>query len=143
VEYAGRPRRKQSEKKVTLPGRKQVYRGCDAEGMLRGDTIALTDEAFTAQTGLADSAPRPGGNTQPLLARVMAEGERIDAPSTLGELREYHAAQIQRLPTALRALDAQDSYPVSVSTALRQLGEQTDQYIRRHLEAETERLGID
>ena len=42
-EYAGEPRRKLSEGKVTWPGRKQVWRAYDAQGRMRGDVLSVED----------------------------------------------------------------------------------------------------
>ncbi|MGD8853751.1 MAG: nicotinate phosphoribosyltransferase [Gammaproteobacteria bacterium] len=142
VEYAGRPRRKLSEKKATRPGRKQVYRHYDPKGLMRGDTIALEEEAMERVASAAREAAE-ASSVEPFLQSVMVSGERVDAPRSLGEIREYHRMQMQRLPEALLALDAGDTYSVSVSRALDALGEQTDADLRRDLAGEAQELGID
>ena len=40
-EYAGKPRRKLSEGKVTWPGRKQVWRSYGTDGRMRGDILSV------------------------------------------------------------------------------------------------------
>ena len=114
-EYAGAARRKRSEGKATWPGRKQVFRRCDAAGRMAGDTLTL-------ETGSA-----PG---EPLLRAVMRDGRRIEASPPLAELRAYAQRQLAVLPEALRDLDAAAAYPVEVAEPLRELARQVD--ARRH-----------
>ncbi|MGD2075706.1 MAG: hypothetical protein PVG38_12425, partial [Gammaproteobacteria bacterium] len=107
-----------------------------------GDTIALEEEAMDRVASAAREAAE-ASSVEPFLQSVMVSGERVDAPRSLGEIREYHRMQMQRLPEALLALDAGDSYSVSVSRALDALGEQTDADLRRDLAGEAQELGID
>src|SRR5215813_5291959 len=44
-EYAGRPRRKLSEGKVTWPGRKQVWRSFGGDGRMCGDFLSLENDS--------------------------------------------------------------------------------------------------
>jgi nicotinate phosphoribosyltransferase len=126
VEYASVARRKYSEKKATFPGRKQVYRHYDGQGFMCGDIVALEHEPATTAMGEA------------LLLQVMMQGELCGTPESLEEMREYHREKVKKLPFALRSLQARDTYPVSVSRALQDLGKQTDNFIHRHVEAESE-----
>ena len=66
------PIMKLSKDKITLPGRKQVYRFKDEAGNFEKDTIALADEKVDGE---------------PLLVKVMEKGKLIyDFPS-LDEIR--------------------------------------------------------
>jgi len=107
VEYAGQPRMKLATHKVTLPGRKQVFREADEAGTLQRDVIARADEVA------------PG---RPLLQPVMRGGKR--EPGALPDLagaRDHARQERQRLPGVLRGVEAAaTAYPVSVSDALRQ-----------------------
>ncbi|MYE46382.1 MAG: nicotinate phosphoribosyltransferase, partial [Chloroflexi bacterium] len=116
--YAGRGRIKLSAAKETLPGRKQVFRLRDAAGLARGDVIARAAERLEGE---------------PLLEQVMRGGERLEAGMrTLEDARERAAAERERLPAALRALEAPDvPYPVEVSTALRAEAEALRDELRR------------
>ena len=67
-EYAGTPKRKLSEGKVTWPGRKQVWRSYDADGRMRGDILSLENDT------------QPG---EPLIVPVMRAGKRIAPAPTL------------------------------------------------------------
>jgi nicotinate phosphoribosyltransferase len=80
VEYDGRPVMKLSSAKATLPGRKQVFRRPDGDGVL-----ALWDE------------PVPAG-AEPLLRTVMSGGRRLGPPDTLPQAHIRLAADLAGLP---------------------------------------------
>ncbi len=103
VEYAGIPRRKRSEGKATFPGRKQVFRHFDADGVMCGDVLTLADDPLDGV---------------PLLRAVMRGGRRVGAADSLAELRDRAAAAVSRLPQALRRLDSAGGYPVTTGRAL-------------------------
>lgn len=115
TEYAGVPRRKRSEAKATWPGRKQVYRRHDADGVMDGDHLALEGDACE---GLA------------LLQPVMAAGERTAPSPGLDASREYARAQLAGLPAALRGLDPAAPYPVVVCESIGRLAQRLDAGMR-------------
>jgi nicotinate phosphoribosyltransferase len=95
------PIMKLSEGKVTLPGRKQVYRFKDAKGNYTKDMIALADEKV---------------NAEPLLTKVMENGKvTYDLPS-LGEIRVAAAENLSRLPDKYKT--GPQEYPVERSQNL-------------------------
>src|SRR4030043_422604 len=97
------PIMKLSEGKVTLPGRKQVYRFNDKNGNFAKDMIALTDEKVKGK---------------PLLVKVMEKGEIIyDLPS-LDEIRVTAAESLSKLPEKYRKLTGAPTYPVELSQDL-------------------------
>jgi nicotinate phosphoribosyltransferase len=110
-EYAGTPKRKLSEGKVTWPGRKQVWRAYDADGRMRGDILSL--EADT----------QPG---EALIVPVMLGGKRLAPAPTLAQLRERAAADLARLPSPLARLESSFDYPVQVANVLTALAGQID-----------------
>jgi nicotinate phosphoribosyltransferase len=115
-EYDGRPRRKRSTGKATLPGRKQVWRRADANGVFSGDTVALADEA-------------PPASQVPLLAQVMRVGRRLAPSPALGSARAHCAAQLASLPPALKRIEGPwTGYPVAMSPAIRELAEEVDRH---------------
>jgi nicotinate phosphoribosyltransferase len=99
VEDAAGPKMKLASGKVTLPGRKQVWRLADR------DVVALHDEDV------------PGG--RPLLVPVMAGGRRTGS-EPLATVRERCGAALAGLPADLRSLDPapQPVWPVDVSPGL-------------------------
>lgn len=102
-EYGGRPRRKRSEGKATWPGRKQVWRRYDDAGRLAGDVLTLEGDS---QAG------------EPLLEPVMKGGRPLGAAPALSQIRDRAAAELARLPDALRSLSPATTYPVTVSPRL-------------------------
>ncbi|MDD5249846.1 MAG: nicotinate phosphoribosyltransferase [Rhodocyclaceae bacterium] len=115
-EYAGRPRRKRSEGKATWPGRKQVYRSVDAAARFVADLLTTADDA------------QPG---EALLQPMMRAGRRLAPSPQLTQVRDYAAAQLARLPPALRSLDAAPAYPIAVSARLRELAQAVDRQQRQ------------
>ena len=105
VEYAGRGRIKLSTGKVSLPGRKQVFR-VEERGEAVRDVIARADEEL------------PG---RPLLRTVMQGGRRTEAGrAEMDEARAEAARALGGLPSRLRRLEPADPpYAVEVSEALR------------------------
>jgi nicotinate phosphoribosyltransferase len=100
------PIMKLSEGKVTLPGRKQVYRFKDRNGNFEKDVIALADEKV---------------NGEPLLVKVMEKGEIIyDLPS-LDEIRTTTAENLSKLPEKYKTITGAPEYPVELSQDLERL----------------------
>ncbi len=104
VEYAGKPRLKLSSHKVLYPGRKQVFRTYH-DDKFAGDVVGRFDEQLDGE---------------PLLQPVMRHGRRLPAGAIpLAAARQYCKTQINRLPAALRQLEASESpHVVSTSHAL-------------------------
>jgi nicotinate phosphoribosyltransferase len=113
MEYGGKPRRKRSEGKATLPGRKQVFRRCAASGEMIGDTLTLETD-------------RPEG--EPLLHAVMRAGRRLAPAEPLTAIRARAAESLARLPAHLRRLDTEPPYPVTIAPALKALAQTVDEF---------------
>jgi nicotinate phosphoribosyltransferase len=107
VEYAGTPRRKRSEGKATWPGRKQVFRSYAADGTIQADVVGLTDEQLEGE---------------PLLKPAMRSGRRVAGLPDLTRSRRLAAAELARLPPALRRLQS-GGVAVEISSELRALAE--------------------
>ncbi len=110
-EYGGQPKRKLSEGKATWPGRKQVWRTYDAQGVMRGDVLSLETDK---QAGEA------------LIVPVMRAGKRIGAAPTLAQIRERAVRELARLPEPLKRLETGHDYPVKIADALSKLAAQLD-----------------
>ncbi|MGZ8182468.1 MAG: nicotinate phosphoribosyltransferase, partial [Methylobacter sp.] len=111
-EYAGIARRKRSEGKATWPGRKQVYRNYNDDGIMSGDTVTI------------ENAPCSG---QPLLQLVMQGGKLVAKQPTLIEAREQAQRQLKSLPAPLRQLRNTPEYPVIISAELQALAKIVDE----------------
>jgi nicotinate phosphoribosyltransferase len=105
VDDAQGPKMKLAEGKVTLPGRKQVWRSAER------DVLGLHDEDV------------PGG--RPLLARAMAAGRRVEPPEPLDAVRNRCMATLAALPPEVRSLEPADDpvWPVEVSDGLQALAD--------------------
>jgi nicotinate phosphoribosyltransferase len=102
VEYGDRPVMKLSAGKVTAPGRKQVFRGPEA------DVVALRGE-------------EPPAGHEPLLVPVMRDGRRLAPAEPLSEASRRCAAELAALPAAARALRGAVPRQVRESPSLVQL----------------------
>ncbi len=118
VEYDERPVLKLSTDKVSLPGRKQVWRDTGAGSGLE-DMIGLEEE--TAHAG------------RPLLHQVMVKGSRSGAEDTLADARARCATGLAVLPVGLRSLEpAEGPWPVTTSKSLDALADGARQAIGGH-----------
>ena len=102
MEYAGRPRFKNSLGKATIPGRKQVFREFSDKTMVRDLLTTEGDEV----SGV------------PLLEKVMSGGRRIYEPKDLKEIVAYTQSQLNALPAHFKSLKTKPAYPVKISPAL-------------------------
>ena len=100
------PIMKLSEGKVTLPGRKQVFRFKDKNGNFAKDEIALADEKVKGE---------------PLLVKVMENGEiTCDLPS-LDEIRATASENLSKLLEKYKKLTNAPTYPVELNRDLENL----------------------
>jgi nicotinate phosphoribosyltransferase len=108
VEDADGPKMKLATGKVTLPGRKQVWRGAE------GDVVGLADEGCAGR---------------PLLRKVMAGGSRLRPTESLATVRARCTGALAALPDGVRSLDrvAPDeapAWPVTPSAGLQALADE-------------------
>ena len=118
-EYGGAPRRKNSDKKATWPGRKQVWRRYDADGRMASDRIALA------------RSPAAANGAESLLDCVMRDGRRLRAAPPLDEIRVRAKRDLERLPEPLRRLAPDATYPVEIGADLVDLAALVDRRIHR------------
>lgn len=110
--YAGVARRKRSPGKATWPGIKQVSRHYDDAGRMAGDTVHLVGEDASGTA---------------LLQPCMRRGRSLERLPTLDQSRAHHAAECQRLPSALMGLgNAHEAYAVEFSGGLHDLVARVD-----------------
>jgi nicotinate phosphoribosyltransferase len=100
------PIMKLSKDKITLPGRKQVFRFKKADGSFKKDVIAIADESVEGE---------------PLLVKVMEKGKlSCDLPS-LEQIRVTALKNLSKLPEEYKALTNAPTYPVELSQNLQNL----------------------
>jgi nicotinate phosphoribosyltransferase len=100
------PIMKLSEDKNTLPGRKQVYRFTNQEGIMEKDVIALADEQVQGDG---------------LLAKVMEKGKIIYNFPSLDDIRSSSSENLSKLPERYKALTHAPVYPIELSRNLQLL----------------------
>ena len=110
VRFDGRDVRKLSPGKVTLAGRKQVFRQRDHNGNYRADIIGVADETLEGH--------------RPLLEAVMTEGEIDGILPSLEDIRSRFQKNFSALGEDFKSLDKKKTYPVSISKKLQKLQEQ-------------------
>ncbi len=105
VDGKRRPTAKTSEGKATFPGRKQVWRCMGLSGEYTEDFVAATGEAGPERA-------------EALLTCVMRNGERLETPRSLSDVRACSRDKVERLPANLRTLENGQEYPVRISDCL-------------------------
>jgi len=122
----GKPRIKLSENvsKITLPHRKQVFRIVDEEGNFLGaDAITLSDEeeVHTMHHPMfpLKSLSVKDNKKEPLLHKIMENGERQLKPLSLSEIKRYSTERLRRLPAEFKRFNYPHQYKVGLSEKLR------------------------
>ena len=100
------PIMKLSKDKITLPGRKQVYRVKNKIGFFEKDVIALADEKAQGE---------------PLLFKVMEKGKIIYTLPSLDTIRVNVAKNLSKLPDGYKLLTGAPVYQVELSKNLQKL----------------------
>jgi len=100
------PTMKLSRDKVTLPGRKQVFRAIGKNGRFAGDVIALETERIKGR---------------PLLSKVMGSGKVVREGPSLKEIRERFKRNLDLFPAGLRSISLRQRYPVVISPGLKRM----------------------
>jgi len=100
------PTMKLSKGKITLPGRKQVFRVRDRMCNFVKDCIGLHNEKCEGE---------------PLLVKVMEKGEIVYRLPTIEAIRERALENLSRLPEKYKRLRKAPLYPVELSPALKRM----------------------
>jgi nicotinate phosphoribosyltransferase len=104
VRFNGRDVCKFSPGKITLAGKKQVFRKQDDDGRLQNDVIGLRDEVMPDRT--------------PLLEPVMENGRIVRSLPELETIRNRFAENFAQLDDTYKQLESGAVYPVDVSERL-------------------------
>ncbi len=104
------PIMKLSKDKITLPGRKQVYRFKDEAGCFKKDVIALANETVAGEG---------------LLVKVMEKGKLSYSLPSLEQIRATASENLSKLPDKFKTLRDAPIYPVELSQNLQNLVETT------------------
>ncbi|MDJ0797729.1 MAG: nicotinate phosphoribosyltransferase [Calothrix sp. MO_167.B12] len=116
VDIEGIPVMKESEGKVTYPGRKQIFRSFEG-GKIKSDRLGLiTENSLEEET---------------LLQLVMKDGKPMQSPETLAAIRQRTTTSVASLPAATRQLNNPQLVTVNISPALQELTIQTRNRIKQ------------
>jgi nicotinate phosphoribosyltransferase len=109
------PAMKLSKDKLTLPGKKQIFRQKDKKGKYAKDVIGLEDEEVSGER---------------LLIKVMQNGEIVyDLPS-LDEIRNSALKNLKELSQRYKKLKNAPKYPVELSPKLEEIKEELSNELR-------------
>lgn len=114
-EYDGIPRIKTSEGKLTLPGKKQVFRAIGADGHFYADLIGLADE--TASLVARQFNPIPS-EVATLLSLQFKDGRRLMPRPMLTESRARFLNTLERLDQLYKELEQPEAFPARYTFAL-------------------------
>jgi nicotinate phosphoribosyltransferase len=106
VEYNDRSVLKLSPGKISLPGKKQVFRISDEQGQLQRDIIGLRDENVAG--------------AESLLKRVMTAGKIIAPLPSLAESRSKFLSEFAKLPEPIKRIRNSENYLVEQSARLQE-----------------------
>ncbi len=136
VEHNGHPTIKLSDniEKSTSPGKKQIYRLTDPEGVFyEADALVLENEVWAEKQDALIIDPRnplrrkrilAPKRCEPLLVQVMKDGKRTRLPDSLQTIRERRIVGLNRLDSSYKRLVNPHVYKVGVSQALWRLKEE-------------------
>ncbi len=103
------PRMKLSKGKVTLPGKKSIFRVIGSDGKFKKDLITEEKEKPSIKDGY------------PLLVKVMEKGNIIYDPPSLPKIRERFLENLGKLPDELKKIDEVNDYKVEISQSLKNI----------------------
>jgi nicotinate phosphoribosyltransferase len=103
------PAMKLSKGKVTLPGKKQIFRQRDKNGRYAKDIIGLEDEEIKGEH---------------LLVRIMEDGRITYELPSLEEMRRVTLKNLSELPEKYKRLRGSSAYPVELSCRLSKIRSQ-------------------
>jgi nicotinate phosphoribosyltransferase len=110
------PAMKLSKGKITLPGKKQIFRRKDDKGKYVKDVIGLADERVQGE---------------PLLLNVMEKGRIVGALPSLEEIRRYASTSLSCLQEKYKKLRNAPLYPVELSPKLSEIKRKLRSQLRR------------
>lgn len=145
IEIDGQPKVKISNnvEKMTLPGKKHVYRYFDDAGRFQIDGIQLQEEAESparlVHPHYAHQTKRVGGlGKYELHQTVIEAGKRVIDIPHFTESKQYAAEQLERLPQEHRRFENPHIYKVGITDKLMNLRDELVTRYRGEIYQETE-----
>jgi len=106
--YNNVPKIKISEEKTTYPGKKQVYRIYEDNGMFKEDVLALEEEQGPS-------------NSENLLIPIMKNGNLIEKLPKIDEIRAFYLKNIKKLPDKYKKLEEIRTFNLKISDKFEEL----------------------
>lgn len=132
VRYEGRPVRKLSAGKATIPGAKQVWRPLDGGAGIGGAGIGGDGgDGGDAGGDLIAERDEVVDGAEPLLAPVVVGGRRVVPRPSLDDGRRRLDADLAALPLSARELRDPTPLTARFSPTLLALAEAADEFVRR------------
>lgn len=116
MEYNNISKIKTSENKMTYPGKKQLFRFYENNGMFKEDLLSL------------DNEPSPP-NSEPLLIKVLEKGESTIELPKLDQIKMLYLENIKKLPESYKQLNENHIFKLKISDKLKEL---TNSLKRKH-----------
>lgn len=137
LSYAnGEPRLKLSEtvSKINLPGKKQVYRLLNEDGSFYGgEVVALSNEdnfeMMYHSTDPKKTRELAEFEKEPLLGKVVENGQRISKPRSVEEVSAFSRQQLEKLSGEFKRFDNPHIYKIGLTRKLKKL---RDTLVQRH-----------
>ncbi|MDZ7657696.1 nicotinate phosphoribosyltransferase [Fodinibius sp.] len=137
LSYAnGEPRLKLSEtvSKINLPGKKQVYRLFNEDGSFYGGEVVALDGESDIDMMYHPTDPKKTRNLsefqkEPLLEKVVEDGERLTESRSVQEITEFSRKQLSRLPGEFKRFENPHIYKIGLSGKLK---DQRDTLVEHH-----------
>jgi nicotinate phosphoribosyltransferase len=111
--------------KVTLPGRKQVYRFTDETGCFAADAIALAEDAVPDKMihpfDVEKSKDLDIKMAEPLLKKIMEDGKSLLKNQEPKDVAAYVQKRMQQLPDEHKRFNNPHIYKIGISEPLHQL----------------------
>ncbi len=105
VEYNGEPKMKLSSKKITYPGKKQIFRKYET-GIIKKDTIALQEENLEGEK---------------LLKLYIKDGKIVKDLPSLEEIREKSIKNLNKLPENIKDINSKEIFLPEISEKLEKM----------------------
>ena len=130
------PRLKLSEtvSKINLPGKKQVYRLLNQDGTFYGGELVTLADETNVDRMVHVTDPKQSKNLsdfikEPLLHKVIENGNRLTKPESVTEISEYSRNQLSKLPREFKRFKSPHIYKVGLSKKLK---EKRDTLVKHH-----------
>lgn len=119
-------KRSDNLEKITLPGKKEVFRYTDKDGLFYADAVALQNEQTAPDhmlhpTNFAKQCALEKYHVESLHHKLMEAGRIVHSKVSLREIVDYSRRRLAQLPAEHKRLDNPHVYKVGLSEPLKKL----------------------